>query len=104
MLILRKNIKKEGIDMLKGKLKYIILSVGVFIVTLSIMRNASFAFNNFNGSERFAESRTYKERFMSGPRGHHRMMWNDEEEFRGHHRGCMPYFQEDYDYEGEVNK
>lgn len=79
--------------MLKGKFKYIVLVVGVLIVSLGIMKSTSFAFGNYNKTENFSEPRTYNEGFMMRSKGHHR-------NFRLH-RGCMGnYFYDDY----ELNK
>lgn len=80
--------------MMKGKLKHIILGLGVLIVSLAIMKSTSFAFGNINN-----------EGFRREERGHHGMMWDyNGEEFRGHrgHRGpgaCMGYYNEDYEYD-----
>ena len=101
--------------MLKGKLKYIVLGIGVLVVSLGIMRYTPLAYAGNSNPGNFSESRPFNERFMTGPRGprgHHRMMWgNDEEydgeedwrEFRGH-RGCMRYYYDDYEVEEESNK
>lgn len=89
--------------MFKGKLKYIALGIGVFVLSLGIMRYTPLAFGNSNNMGNFQESRPFYERFMRGPigpRGHHRMMWDYEgdqdleEGIRDHHRRM-------WDFEGE---
>lgn len=118
--------------MLKGKLKYIVLGLGVFVLALGIMRYTPLAFGNSNGMGNFQESRPFYGRFMDGPmgpRGHHRMMWDFESEeeweefrqeveenwenyeeegrnFRGPRgvRGCMGYFFNDNEVDEGINK
>lgn len=105
--------------MLKGKFKYLILGIGVLIVSLGIMRYTPLAFGgNYGNPGNPAYTRPYNEGFR-GPRGNHRMMrdydeenWEEfryhNEEFRrgprGHHRGCMGYFYDDYEFDNGVNK
>lgn len=103
--------------MLKGKLKYLLLGLGVLVLSLGIMRYTPLAYGGNSNMGILTESR---------PRGHHRMMWDydsnynhrmmwdlDEEEweefrqdrrnFRGP-RGCMGYFYDSYESQGEINK
>ena len=101
--------------MLKGKLKYIGLSIGIFVLALGIMRYTPLAFGNGNNMENFRESRPFYERFMRGPRDHNRRMWDyegeenwqesrqDRRNFRGP-RGCMGYYHDDYEFDEEIGK
>ena len=77
--------------MLKGKLKYILVGIGVLIVGLSIMRYTPLAFGSYNNHRgNSAYSRPFNEGFMRGP--------------RGYHGGCMGYFYDDYESHDEFNK
>lgn len=108
--------------MLKGKLKYMVLAIGVFVISLGIMRYTPLAYASNGNPVNFSGPRG-QHRMMwdyegeedwedfRGPRGHHGMMWGsgkeydgqeDWREFRGH-RGCMRYY-DDYEVEEESNK
>lgn len=107
--------------MLKGKLKYIGLGIGIFVLAFGIMRYTPLAFGNSNNMENFQESRPFYERFMRGPigprgpRDHHRRMWDyegeedweesrqDRRNFRGP-RGCMGYYYDDYEFDEGIGK
>ena len=91
--------------MFKGKLKYIALGIGVFVLALGIMRYSPIAIGNSNNMGNYQESRPFYERFLRGPmgpRGHHRMMWDyeGEEDFE---EGFRDY-RRMWDYEGEEDR
>lgn len=97
--------------MLKGKLKYMLVGLGVLILGLGVMRYTPLAYGNYNNQGDSYYSRPYNVGHMRGSRGHHKMMWDydkeeNDEEYSGYryHRGCMRYYDDDYEYDNEFNK
>lgn len=82
--------------MLKGKLKYMLVGLGVLILGLGVMRYTPLAYGNHNNQGDSYYSRPYDVGHMRESRGHHR-------NFRPH-RGCMGYYYDDYELDSEFNK